>query len=105
MYRNNIFVTTCLFRIISESAWHLIWRLIRSKRVIQEKNAASNNEIHNRWLRGINNRLRIDCALTNEMKYGKKFLKKDVVLNTWCKVLKEEDKLPQYWTGVSMGIG
>ncbi|KAJ7138537.1 hypothetical protein C8R43DRAFT_1089353 [Mycena crocata] len=99
--------TTRLFRIIVSESAHLIWRL-RCERVIQEKNAASNNEIHNRWLRGINNRLRIDCALTNEMKYGKKSLRNDVVLNTWSKVLKEEDKLPQDWTretGVLVGIG
>ncbi|KAJ7170943.1 hypothetical protein C8R43DRAFT_1150631, partial [Mycena crocata] len=98
---------TSLFRIIVSESAHLIWRL-RCERVIQEKAPASNNEINNRWLKGINNRLRIDCELTNVIKYGKRSLKKEIVLKTWCKALKKESELPQDWTretGVLVGIG
>ncbi|KAJ7142127.1 hypothetical protein C8R43DRAFT_954469 [Mycena crocata] len=52
----------------------------------------------NEWLKGINNRLRIDCELTNVIKYGKRSLKKEIVLKTWCKALKKESELPQDWT-------
>ncbi|KAJ6586233.1 hypothetical protein B0H10DRAFT_1961825 [Mycena sp. CBHHK59/15] len=80
--------TTCLFRIIVSESAHLIWKL-RNERVIQEKNPASKQEIQNKWCKAINNRLAIDCMLTNEAKHGK--------------VLKDEDTLPAEWrqkTGV-----
>jgi hypothetical protein len=46
------------------------------------------------------------CAMTNEAKYGKKAIKKGLVLKTWCRVLKNEEKLPRDWTwetGVLVG--
>ncbi|KAJ7683356.1 hypothetical protein B0H17DRAFT_941990, partial [Mycena rosella] len=99
--------TTRLLRIlISESAF-LIWRL-RCERVIQEKDPASAREIHNRWLRTINNRLGLDRAMTNEGRYGKRAIKKSLVLKTWRKTLKNERNLPKDWiweTEVLVGIG
>ncbi|KAJ7854875.1 hypothetical protein B0H13DRAFT_1642170 [Mycena leptocephala] len=50
----------------------------------------------------------IDCLLINKVKYGKKALKKSLVLRTWAKVLGDEDRLPADWTretGVLVGIG
>ncbi|KAJ7661175.1 hypothetical protein B0H17DRAFT_953751 [Mycena rosella] len=92
--------TTRLFRIlVSESAF-LIWRL-RCERVIQEKDLASAREIHNRWLKTINNRLGLDG-------YGKKAIKKSLVLKTWQRVLKNERNLPKNWiweAEVLVGIG
>jgi ribonuclease HI len=99
--------TTRLFRIIVSESAHLIWRL-RNERVIQEKNPASVQEIRNRWCRAINNRLTLDCMLTNVAKYAKKSIKKSLVKGTWCKVLKDEDYLPAEWTretGVLVGVG
>ncbi|KAJ7705112.1 hypothetical protein B0H16DRAFT_1827601 [Mycena metata] len=88
---------TRLFRIlVSESAF-LVWRL-RNERVIQGKPPASLREIQNRWLRTMNVRLKLDCALTDAGKYGKKALKKDLVIKTWVKVLKNEENLPKDWT-------
>ncbi|KAJ7164576.1 hypothetical protein C8R43DRAFT_1086077 [Mycena crocata] len=99
--------TTQLFRIlVSESAF-LVWKL-RNERVIQEKDPASLREIHNRWLKTINNRLQLDCVMTNVRKYGKKSLKKKVGEDTWKKTLKNEDRLPKNWTwetGVLVGVG
>ncbi|KAJ7695903.1 hypothetical protein B0H17DRAFT_1131106 [Mycena rosella] len=99
--------TMCLFRIlISESAF-LVWRL-RNERVINKEPPASARAIHNRWLKLINNRLRLDRAVTNEHKYRKKTVKKNLVLKMWCKVLKNEDDLPKDWTReteVLVGIG
>ena len=99
--------TTRFFRILVSESAHLIWRL-RCERVIQQKPPASLREIQNRWLRSINNRLGIDCALVNEKKYGKKAVKKSLVLKTWSKVLQNENILPTDWTrevGVLVGIG
>ncbi|KAJ7702212.1 hypothetical protein B0H17DRAFT_923448, partial [Mycena rosella] len=99
--------TTRLYRILVSESAHLIWRL-RCEQVIQEKPPASGHEIHNRWLSQINNRLGLDRAMTNDHKYGKKAIKKSLVLKTWCKVLKNEDKLPKDWTWeteVLVGIG
>ncbi|KAJ7689062.1 hypothetical protein B0H17DRAFT_937800, partial [Mycena rosella] len=79
--------TTRLFRIlVSESAF-LVWRL-RNERMINRENPTSARAIHNRWLKLINNRLGLDHAMTNEHKYGKRAVKKTLVLKTWRKVLK-----------------
>jgi len=88
---------TRLFRILVSESAHLIWRL-RNERVIQKKEEASQREIYNRWCKTINNRLGLDCTLTNAAKYGKRAIKKSVVLRTWSKVLKNEENLPKDWT-------
>ncbi|KAK7015738.1 hypothetical protein R3P38DRAFT_2466070, partial [Favolaschia claudopus] len=94
----------------SESA-HLIWRL-RNERVINAKDPASNREITNRWCKTINNRLGIDCAMTNAIKYGKKAIDKRLVLSTWKNPIlylpRCRDTLPKDWTwetGVLVGVG
>ncbi|KAJ7587188.1 hypothetical protein C8J56DRAFT_787068, partial [Mycena floridula] len=79
--------------IVSESA-HLIWRL-RNERVIQEKDLAANREIGNCWIRAMSNRLAIDCLMTNKKKYSSKAISKLLVLQTWQKVLYEENRLPE----------
>ncbi|KAF8130921.1 hypothetical protein K438DRAFT_1490387, partial [Mycena galopus ATCC 62051] len=86
--------TTRLFRIMSA---HLIWK-VRNERVIQGKPEASLAEVQNRWRHAINNGLKVDCAATNEIKYGKKAIKKELVLKTWSRVLKNEELLPKDWT-------
>ncbi|KAJ7711868.1 hypothetical protein DFH07DRAFT_763428 [Mycena maculata] len=98
---------TRLYRIlVSESAF-LIWCL-RNTRVINNKDEPSEREIKNRWLRIVNNRIALDCALTDSAKYGHRGLQKSVVCKTWSKVLLDEDRLPEDWmreTGVLVGIG
>ncbi|KAJ7716819.1 hypothetical protein DFH07DRAFT_1013332, partial [Mycena maculata] len=92
--------------LVSESAF-LIWCL-RNARVINNKGEPSEREIRNRWLRIVNNRIALDCALTDSVKYGHRGLKKSVVCKTWSKVLLNEDRLPEDWmreTGVLVGIG
>jgi ribonuclease HI len=99
--------TSRLFRIVVSESAHLIWKL-RNERVIGEKGPASTREIHNRWIKSINNRIALDCALTDATKYGKKSIRKSVVRKTWCKVLCDEDRLPDDWTretGVLVGVG
>ncbi|KAK6972175.1 hypothetical protein R3P38DRAFT_2812565 [Favolaschia claudopus] len=99
--------TTRLFRILVSESAHLIWRL-RNEHVINAKDPASNREITNRWCKTINNRLGMDCAMTNAVKYGSKAIDKRLVLSTWKNVLKNEDRLPKDWTwetGVLVGVG
>ncbi|KAJ6459390.1 hypothetical protein C8R47DRAFT_1022598 [Mycena vitilis] len=99
--------TSRLYRILVSESAHLIWKL-RNERVIQGKEPASEREIHNRWLKTINNRLAMDSTLTNSQKWGKKAINKSLVLETWSKTLKNEVNLPKDWTwetGVLVGVG
>lgn len=99
--------TTRLFRIVVSESAHLIWKL-RNERVIQEKPVATEIAIQNKWCKAINNRLVLDCILTNKTRYGKKAIDKSVVEDTWQRVLRDEDTLPRDWTretGVLVGVG
>jgi ribonuclease HI len=93
---------TRLCRIIVSESAHLIWKL-RNERVIGGKGPASTKEIKNRWCKTVNNRLAFDCALTDVKKYGKNSIKKSVVCKTWCKALRDEDRLPEDWTSQTGG--
>jgi ribonuclease HI len=91
-----------LFRIVVSESAHLIWKL-RNERV-----PASKREIKNRWFKSINNRIALDCALTDAAKYGKKSIGRSVVRKTWCKVLCDEDRLSDDWTRetrILVGVG
>ncbi|KAJ7671504.1 RnaseH-domain-containing protein [Mycena polygramma] len=99
--------TTRLYKILVTESAHLIWR-IRNERRIQQKGPAPIAEIRNRWLKTMNNRLAIDCAMTDTLKYGKKALKMPMVKKTWKKVLKDEHSLVKDWpktVGVLVGVG
>ncbi|KAJ7458711.1 hypothetical protein B0H11DRAFT_1693074, partial [Mycena galericulata] len=76
----------------------LIWKL-RCERVIGHDGVpASEQEIHNRWLHAINERIEIDRNLTNHLKFGKQYsVAPSLVLETWKGVIKDEDKLPDDW--------
>jgi hypothetical protein len=65
-------------------------------------------KIQNRWLRKINMRLAIDCAMTDRLKYEKRALKMSVVKRTWKHTLKDELTLAKDWprtVGVLVGVG
>ncbi|KAK7007353.1 hypothetical protein R3P38DRAFT_2553598 [Favolaschia claudopus] len=99
--------TTRLYKILITESAHLIWR-IRNERVIQQSGPAPLAKTQNRWLRIINNRLAIDCAMTDRAKYGRKALKESLVKSTWRKTLKGERTLAKDWpkrVGVLVGVG
>ncbi|KAJ7034884.1 hypothetical protein C8F04DRAFT_955875, partial [Mycena alexandri] len=99
--------TTRLHRILITESAHLIWRL-RNERRIQGRNPLALPAIRNRWLRIINSRLAIDCAMTNKFKYEKKSLKISLVKKTWKNTLKDERTLARDWpktVGVLVGVG
>ncbi|KAJ7439302.1 hypothetical protein B0H11DRAFT_1640505, partial [Mycena galericulata] len=71
----------------------------RCERVIARNGEpASEQEIHNRWLHVINERIEIDRHLTNKLKFGKQYyIAPSLVLETWKGVLKDEKELPEDW--------
>jgi ribonuclease HI len=96
-----------LYRILMAESAYLIWKL-RCERVIQNNgNFATQQEIHDRWVKTINARLRLDCNMTDR-RYERKALPVKTVLRTWKGVLKDEDRLPVDWTRsaeVLVGMG
>ncbi|KDQ62214.1 hypothetical protein JAAARDRAFT_122542 [Jaapia argillacea MUCL 33604] len=99
-----------LFRILIAESARLIWSL-QCQRVIpdrQDRTMTLNpRQIHNRWVSMINDRLSLDCKLTNTKKYGKKAMPAGLVKATWSGTLKNERELPDGWTrevGVLVGI-
>ncbi|KAJ7183871.1 hypothetical protein C8R46DRAFT_1159208 [Mycena filopes] len=95
-----------LFRILITESAYLIWKL-RGERLMQnEGRAPTETEIHNRWVKTMNMRLKMDCNMTDR-KYEKKAVPTRTVLKTWKGVLMNEDQLPSDWTaatGVLVGI-
>jgi hypothetical protein len=100
--------TNRLYRILLSESAYLIWK-IRCERVLERPDCEhwhSSIEIQNRWLHTMNRRLEHDCAMTGQQ-YGKKALKKEIVLQTWSGTLRDEQSLPENWIkkpGVLVGI-
>ncbi|KAJ6536923.1 hypothetical protein B0H19DRAFT_867426, partial [Mycena capillaripes] len=93
--------------LITESIY-LIWKL-RCECVIQRNGEPPTaNEVHNRWVYTINERLEIDRNLTNGIKFGQQYsLPRHIVLDTWRGTLLDERDLPKDWlkaTEVLVGI-
>ncbi|KAJ7843032.1 hypothetical protein B0H13DRAFT_2413103 [Mycena leptocephala] len=97
-----------LYRILITESAHVIWKLRCDSVIGRGGTAPSKNEVHNRWLKVINERLEIDKNLTNKLKYGKQHaLSPSLVLETWSGTLLDEDDLPDDWLrepGVLVGI-
>ncbi|KAJ7352012.1 hypothetical protein DFH08DRAFT_693556, partial [Mycena albidolilacea] len=88
-----------LYRILMAESAHLIWK-IRCDRVMQKNGAHPTEiEVHNKWVLAMNNRLKLDCQMTDDRKYEKKAVPVKTVLRTWTGVLQDENKLPTNWTG------
>ncbi|KAJ7336910.1 hypothetical protein DFH08DRAFT_915940 [Mycena albidolilacea] len=76
-------------------------------RLFETHIAASEAEIHNRWVAIMNTALKRDKLLTNRVRFGSLGIKKQLVLDTWSGALLDEDSLPDDWTrseGVLVGI-
>jgi ribonuclease HI len=84
---------TRLLQILISEAAHLIWAM-RCERVIQGK-LHNANEIKERWLRTINERLTIDKIQATTIKRDEGFTK--LVVKTWEQALKKECELPIDW--------
>ena len=99
-----------LFTILVIESAHLIWKLRCSWIIENEGNLTklpTKDEIHNRWVKSINLRLKFDKLQTDMKRYGSHAIKSDLVLKTWSGVLLNEENLPDNWiweSGVLVGI-
>ncbi|KAJ7915040.1 hypothetical protein B0H13DRAFT_1872408 [Mycena leptocephala] len=59
-----------LYRILITESMYLIWKLRCECVIGRNGEPPTANEIHNRWVHTINERLEIDRNLTNELKFG-----------------------------------
>ncbi|KAJ4496670.1 ribonuclease H-like domain-containing protein [Lentinula lateritia] len=76
-----------LFRILISESAYLIWKL-RCERVIGGKDITK-NEIKNKWIWTIENRLNLDCLLTSK-KFSKGKLSRAVVKQTWGQIVNHD---------------
>ena len=94
--------------LVSESAY-LIWK-IRNERRIRDNDTTvepTAEVVKKRWTNAINKRLTIDRFLTDENRFRKKAIDKNLVKRTWARCLKDEERLPPDWhtnKGVLVGI-
>ncbi len=95
------------YRIAMTISIQTIWSL-RVKRMVDNADVPfSVSMVENTWLRAINDRIELDCLMTNK-RFSKRALKHGIVKSTWKGVLREEEQLPNNWVGASgvlVGIG
>ncbi|KAJ7835586.1 hypothetical protein B0H14DRAFT_2590221 [Mycena olivaceomarginata] len=83
-----------LYRILMAESAHLIWK-IRCERLMQRNGMhPTETEVHNKWVLAMNNRLKLDCDMTDDRRFEKKAIPVKMVLRIWTGVLEGEDKLP-----------
>ncbi|KAJ3996504.1 hypothetical protein F5050DRAFT_1571392, partial [Lentinula boryana] len=92
-----------LWRIIIAESAHLIWTTRCQRVITNEGRHPSKSELQNKWTKMMNDRLELDCRLTN-LKLGTKAIPKKLVLRTWKGTLTNEEKLPNDWTAKSGGL-
>ncbi|KAJ7164546.1 hypothetical protein C8R43DRAFT_878575, partial [Mycena crocata] len=87
-----------LYRMIMSESTFFIWKL-RCDRVIKYNgDPYTKAEVQNRWIALLNEKLEIDRALTNRVKFGKQYsVDPLLVLDTWRGSLLEEHKLSRNW--------
>ncbi|KAH9913119.1 uncharacterized protein B0H18DRAFT_888756, partial [Fomitopsis serialis] len=89
-----------LWRILVTESAYLIWKL-RCERVIghgeDENWTHPARAIRARWVHAINERLRLDIAMTHR-RFGRMALSTDLVLGTWNGTLRDESAFPDDWT-------
>ncbi|KAJ7585068.1 hypothetical protein C8J56DRAFT_788696 [Mycena floridula] len=89
--------TMRLFRILVAETIHAIWKT-RCNVVLKRNNKpVALAQIHNTWVRALNEHLKNDCFMTNQAQYGIRALNPDLVLRTWSGTLRDEDNLPDFW--------
>lgn len=87
-----------LYKILMTESAHMIWKLHCDSVIGRGTNPPSTNDVHNRWVKIMNEHLDIDRNLTNKLKYDRRHaLLPSLVLETWRGTLLDEDKLPDDW--------
>ena len=89
-----------LYRILISEAAHLIW-VLRCERRIKGIDSLNQNHlektVRKRWYSKINERMQVDCLLTNRYLYERKALKARAVYNTWEKLSSNKEDLHREW--------
>ena len=89
-----------LYRILISEAAHLIW-ILRCERRIQGTDRPDQNHlermVQKKWYNKINERMQIDCLLTNRYLYDRKALKTKAVYNTWTECSTNTEDLHREW--------
>ena len=99
-----------LYKILITESAHLIWVLRCERRIANGDipgNYHTEKAVENRWLRKMNERLQIDCLLTNRFLYERKALKTKKVYYTWAKCSMNTSNTHQEWCrnpGVLVGM-
>jgi len=99
-----------LYTIVMSESAHLIWRLRcewKINRGEDPQKIHTKVEVMGRWLSILNTRLKLDCLMTNNVRYGRKALNPEMVERTWNNVLCDERGLPDNWvsgSGVLVGM-
>ena len=89
-----------LYRILMTESAHLIWVLRCERRIANgdnPQNYHTEEAVRNRWYRKINERMQIDCLLTNTYLYENKAQKTKKVYNTWAKCSTNTEDLHREW--------
>ena len=75
-----------LYQILILESVHLVW-VLQCERRIRGSDEYDYSEwvVHNRWYRKMNERMQMDCLLTNWYLFEKMALKTKVVHGTWAK--------------------
>ncbi|KAF5378486.1 hypothetical protein D9615_007135 [Tricholomella constricta] len=100
-----------LYKIIMTESTHLIWKLRCEWRIGKDSDPEKRHtetEVVNKWYEAINRRLKFDCLMTDNTRYGRKAIRSTLVKQTWKNTLQDEGNLPVNWytrTGVLVGRG
>ena len=87
-----------LYRILVSESTHLIWVLRCERRIRNEADYDhSERAVRNRWYEKINDRMQMDCLLTNKYLFEKKALKTRLVHSTWAKCSTNDIDLHHDW--------
>lgn len=89
-----------LYRILITESTHLIWVLRCKRRIANGDNPFdyhTEEAVKNRWYKKMNERMQIDCLLTNKYLYENRALKTRVVYNTWAKCSTNKEDLHREW--------
>lgn len=84
-----------LYRMLMASSARLIWKL-RCERVIRTGEDHSLPEIQNRWKKEVEDRLKMDRAMTHP-RFEKQALSTSAVQRTWSRTIENEKDLPESW--------
>ena len=89
-----------LYKILITESTHLIWVLRCERRITNEDNPNDHHTaevVRRRWYNKINERMQIDCLLTNKYLYEQKALKAEKVHRTWAKCSTNTTDLHSEW--------